>query len=215
MNKLKNKGFSLIELIIVIAIMAVLIGILAPMFIKQVEKSKKSKDVWTAEHIAKAVNLAFVDYPEAYDAYEDWGVKNGGLPATVSVTVDGVTSSYKVHLVASSGTQGTNKKSNCFNGGANAFFDSYRDGRDGFYGAINEELGLDYTKMNSAITPKYSKAKTGSGAPGGFGYETIDRYRIVKRADNGQMEIWAAQPDPYGGYPIYRLWPEPDDIYTE
>ena len=38
MNKkqksLTNKGFSLVELIIVIAIMAVLVGVLAPQFIK-------------------------------------------------------------------------------------------------------------------------------------------------------------------------------------
>ena len=46
MNKkqknLTNKGFSLVELIIVIAIMAVLVGVLAPQYIKYVEKSRVS-----------------------------------------------------------------------------------------------------------------------------------------------------------------------------
>ncbi len=44
-------------------------------------------------------------------------------------------------------------------------------------------------------------------------YGELDRWRICKRKDNGQMEIWSAQPNPYGGYPIYRVWPIPDDIY--
>ena len=43
-KKLNNKGFSLVELIIVIAIMAVLIGVLAPQYLKYVEKSRVSTD---------------------------------------------------------------------------------------------------------------------------------------------------------------------------
>ena len=39
-----NKGFSLIELIIVIAIMAVLVGILAPQFISYMHKSRVAAD---------------------------------------------------------------------------------------------------------------------------------------------------------------------------
>ncbi|HAL02696.1 MAG TPA: hypothetical protein DCP07_05005, partial [Lachnospiraceae bacterium] len=33
-----NKGFSLVELIIVIAIMAILVGVMAPQLIKYIEK---------------------------------------------------------------------------------------------------------------------------------------------------------------------------------
>ena len=49
-----NKGFSLVELIIVIAIMAVLVGVLAPQFIKYVEQSRRSSDIQTADQIREA-----------------------------------------------------------------------------------------------------------------------------------------------------------------
>lgn len=46
MNKKKNnKGFSLIELIIAIAILIILTGLLAPQFMKYIEKSREAKDV--------------------------------------------------------------------------------------------------------------------------------------------------------------------------
>ena len=57
--KKNNKGFSLVELIIVIAIMAVLIGLLAPQYLKFVKQSKISADISNAQSLATAVNVAF------------------------------------------------------------------------------------------------------------------------------------------------------------
>jgi prepilin-type N-terminal cleavage/methylation domain-containing protein len=56
-----NKGFSLVELIIVIAIMAVLVGVLAPQFIKYVEQSRRSRDIQTAQEIRESVLAAIAD----------------------------------------------------------------------------------------------------------------------------------------------------------
>lgn len=58
---MKNKGFSMVELIIVIAIMAVLAGFLAPMLVKYINKSRLSVDIDTGNAIAKAIMIAIAD----------------------------------------------------------------------------------------------------------------------------------------------------------
>lgn len=67
-KELNNKGFSLVELIIVIAIMAVLMGVLAPQYLKYVKQSKISTDITNAEEIATAINVAVADGVNASDA---------------------------------------------------------------------------------------------------------------------------------------------------
>lgn len=60
-KKMNDKGFSLVELIIVIAIMAVLVGVLAPQFMKYVEQSRKATDIQNAEMIRDSVLADIAD----------------------------------------------------------------------------------------------------------------------------------------------------------
>ena len=55
---MNNKGFSLVELIVVIAIMAVLMGVLAPTLIGNIEKSRETKDLQAIDSVYQAVNHA-------------------------------------------------------------------------------------------------------------------------------------------------------------
>ncbi len=66
-KRLGNKGFSLVELIVVIAIMAVLVGVLAPTLIRNVEKSRESKDAQNIDSIKNAIEVAL----QNEDAYQE------------------------------------------------------------------------------------------------------------------------------------------------
>lgn len=57
----KNKGFSLVELIVVIAIMAIAVGVMAPQLIKYIEKTNVSSDYQLADTIRTGVAMAIVD----------------------------------------------------------------------------------------------------------------------------------------------------------
>ena len=61
MKKTNNKGFSLVELIIVIAIMAILVGVLAPQYLKYVEKSRVSADKDQLDSFYTACTTAAAD----------------------------------------------------------------------------------------------------------------------------------------------------------
>lgn len=57
----KKKGFTLAELLIVIAIIGVLVGIAIPVLNSQLEKSRKAKDLHTARSIESVLAVAVND----------------------------------------------------------------------------------------------------------------------------------------------------------
>ncbi len=60
-KRLNKKGFSLVELIVCIAILAVLISIIAPTLVNNIEKSRESKDLQKLDTIAAAMQYALAD----------------------------------------------------------------------------------------------------------------------------------------------------------
>ncbi len=205
-----DKGITLLELIIVIAIMAVIVGVATPMFLSHLNKSRRSRDLVTAERIATASYVAFACNSDAFDAYEKWE----GLSANVSATYNGVTETYKVYLVAANEDQYKSKKiPNCFHWTVALLGDE--KGTKGFYGTINDELGLSRTSPNDGINPRFKIKRSGKIPGTSKNFSNVDVWRICKNAKTGQLEIWAADHNRYGGYPCYRLWPNPDDAYTK
>lgn len=60
-KKKNDKGFSLIELIIAIAILVILTGLLAPNILRYVEKSREAKDMQTLDTVYEAVQIALTE----------------------------------------------------------------------------------------------------------------------------------------------------------
>ena len=88
--KKNNSGFSLVELIIVIAIMAVLIGVLAPQFIKYVERSRESTDLQNISEVKTAVESYVADQQIAGEKPITVTI-SGGDKGTITISGTGYT----------------------------------------------------------------------------------------------------------------------------
>ena len=126
-KKMNNKGFSLVELIIVIAIMAILVGVLAPQFIKYIESSRQSTDISAASEYRAAVEAYVADHGSGSDItvtvsgntlyssvdLSDIGLSNASANATPlksSGWSDGEVAKYNVTSFKWSSSYGNNSK---------------------------------------------------------------------------------------------------------
>jgi type IV pilus assembly protein PilA len=116
--KKNNKGFSLVELIVVIAIMAVLVGVLAPQFIKYVEKSREATDIQNISSIGDALMTYYSDHQpsgtdttiiiqldQTYDATSNQGVAlaNAGFGTGVASKGNWTTAPSVTYTISTTG----------------------------------------------------------------------------------------------------------------
>lgn len=101
--KKNNKGFSLVELIIVIAIMAVLMAVLAPQFLRYVERSRLQSDNTAIGEIANACKVAATN--EAVANELTGGPVTITIPTATAGTVGGAGTNLAAELNATVGNQ--------------------------------------------------------------------------------------------------------------
>lgn len=93
--KKNNKGFTLVELIIVIAIIAILVAVLAPNYVRFVDRSRWSSDRNDCESLLQEVRTAIVDTQNDGGTVNSGEIKVDSTGTTTTITGDLIT-----HLAA-------------------------------------------------------------------------------------------------------------------
>ena len=190
-KNLSNHGFSLVELIIVIAIMAILAAVIAPMLIRYIDKSRKASDVETASVIYNAVTFA---YNEAYP-YEG---EVDGVPQDADFATSNTTSVTVNTGSTQDGPYDLEILSVSMPGGSG--FGASVDQHEHFMDLIRQTLTQQNNSHDAFSKPKYRKS-SGNGTPKGF--------LIGRRLDDSGMaigfEVWVTDSN---SNPAYRLFPD-------
>ena len=180
---MKNKGFSLVELIIVIAIMAILAAAIAPALIRYIDKSRRSDDVAAAETINTAAQAAFSN-EEAYDDVQ----KNNGATKYTDPEGDVITILATVGADSATWTGQSGIPNNCQ-----------------FIRELSSNVGtkspkLKYTKDGAngwavGINPANNKPVVFLEASGGFSGTTLNEGKCVN--SNKALELQPSICAPY------------------
>ncbi len=202
--KKNNKGFTLVELMIAVAIMAILTAIVGLSIIRYIEKARKQKDVAAAETIYKAaeVTLATAD-SEVLGAWE-----NSTGNALYTLYANGET--YKGEFLAWARGQFIYNDENY------EFKNAWNNAQAqwNFVEEFNPYIGQSansktFNKSNKGNAARFSYTKTKD--PKKRYKQYADCWMIFRREDNHMIEVWIGyKPSGQIVQAYYRLYPDTD-----
>ena len=104
MKENSNKGFSLVELIVVIAIMAVMVAVLAPSLLQYVERSRAQKDDSAMGEVANAIMLGLSDQ-KIYDEVL-YSTAKGNVSCYIDSSTEAAKASDNLKTITKAGVAG-------------------------------------------------------------------------------------------------------------
>lgn len=177
-----KKGFSLVELIIVIAILGIIAVIAVPNLTGIQQRSQVNADIRTAEQIGKAVRIWITDSGAGNDNYKK--IENKWIRIDDTTSLPGFSSYISTEYVPTSYTEGGNKGAYWVGATMNA-----DKTESHVYVAIDNETSCD--KVSTSIAA-YT-AGTAGGLAYGEGFAKLTDAVDVLKADAGvQGFTWTA-----------------------